>query len=244
MKKTYLYKEKYISTDWHSARSDRTVLLQGNQPCIQDTRTTVLHDAYEYVSPEAFQFIADCYDKKNIGSQKEPAEFRYEPTEDMTPEETDKVLCFWDGNEFHVETICMVADYSVLLTYIHAEQEEQELVYLPIVKFYRGLKYGNTQERLFTDTLFETYSQACSWKRDFLKNIGNQLSFDAIDVMPVIKSNIETSLWYRIQVDILKTTEGYSPLFEQKFKAHGDVMYAELFGKSALDELINQYKNQ
>lgn len=244
MKKNYIYKEKYISTDWHSAHSDRTALLQGDQPCIQDARTVVLHDAYQYVCPEAFQFVADCYDKKLISSPQNPAEFRYAPTGDLTPEETDQVICFWDNNEFHMETIGTLVDYSILLGYEHIEQEESELIYLPIVKFFRGLKYGNTQERLFTDVLFETYQQAYKWRRDFLQEIGNQLGFDEIDIVPVNKTEILKNPWYHIQKDILQKTEGYSPVFEQKFKEYGEVMYIDIFGQLALNELFDKYEQK
>lgn len=241
MKHTYILKSKFIDTDWHQAHTDNTMLLQGNQPWIFHPRMIILTDAYQHVTPEAFSFIENCYDKKIAGTKDNPAVFTYPPTEDVPAEECDKIECFWDQNTFHMETICMIVDYNVIIDYHIYQEDDENVVFMPIAKWFRGVKYNDTQERLFTAELFDTYGKAQAWLDNFKQNHKNTLNYHTIDIVVANKTETENEFWYRIQKDILEHTHGYSEEFEKNFDIYGRRMYQKLFGKDALTALENEY---
>ena len=78
------------SVRWHNY-TDNIMLLQGNQPWINNPRVVILNDAYGEISPDAFSFVEDCYDRKITGTREQPAVFQ-------------KIRCFWDNMQFCIET--------------------------------------------------------------------------------------------------------------------------------------------
>ena len=242
MKHNYILKSMFTDTDYSQAHHNDIMLLQGNQPWIFNPRLVVLTDAYRHLQPEAFSFVEDCYDKTIVGTLEKPAVFTYTPTKDITPEECAEVHCYWNGTTFHLETICKVADYNILINYIPMTAEDEDVIFLPIAKWFYGMKYGDTQERLFTNTLFDTYQNAKIWTDQFLRHHGKKLKFHTIDIMVLPKKELDSNIWYHMQKDILIKTRGYSPAFESQFRVHGKRMYYNLFGEDALKALTERCK--
>ena len=96
------------SVRWHNY-TDNIMLLQGNQPWINNPRVVILNDAYGEISPDAFSFIEDCYDRKITGTLEQPAVCH-------------KIRCFWDNMQFCIETELNLITYT-LMTVVRVQKK-------------------------------------------------------------------------------------------------------------------------
>ena len=247
----YILKHIYYGGDWRRAHDETLMLMQGSCPQIQDDRTVILTDAYQYVHPDAFNFVRNCFDKKTLRpSDYVPADvttedhknlFTFPLEEDMIPGDQDTILCFWNDKIFHLETYCPIADVIISIDYELVSMEDENTVFLPVFHWFFGIKYGNTQDRLFTEHPFEHYANAKEWLNGFLKNIGHELNFHSADIMIMDKKQLSKDVWYNMENAILRDTNGYSPKFVKNFTPYGKKMYIDLFGRTSYEDLIAQY---
>lgn len=147
------------SVRWHNY-TDNTMLLQGNQPWISNPRVVILNDAYGEISPDAFAFIEDCYDRKITGTREQPAVFQ-------------KIRCFWDKMQFCIETELN------LITYTLMTEDDDEVVFLPVAK-----RYGNgMQKQLIATDLFQSYEAAERCVDAFLGATQAMHLFHRVDIL-------------------------------------------------------------
>lgn len=248
---TYVMKNTYVSTDWHDAHSESVLLLESNQPYIYDIRTVILANVYQHIPAEEHRFLADCFDHKITGSKEQPATITHfsndtideqnQPKTEadcITPDEI-YIKCYWLEDTFSVIIEYDCFDYTLYFDYVIQEYADDNIVFVPIASWYIGIKYGDTQDRMFTTQLFDNYKDAVKWTKQFEERYHyGKLDYNKMHIIFLEKDKLEFDAWYRVQKAILTKTSGFNQYFMDKFCVDAKGMYTELIGEKNFEKLI------
>lgn len=224
MKQTIIVKNTFIDTDWSWAKDYTTLVLEKEQPYIKDIVKTILDDVQHRKVPQSFLE----QQLQTFGIVEE-----YLSTPDATCEkECDVIRCGWkEKNIFIIEVYSPLNDYRTIYTYTVLVIETDEVFFIPIACYLKGLKYGGTEERLFTKKLFNTYKDAEKWFVNFKKEHPDFTGYE-ISIMPFDKKSLEDNPWYQIQIKILNYTNGFTDNFKNNFFINSKKMLHELYKKN------------
>ena len=247
----YLTKHIYHDTDWHQAHN-RTLLVfpEGNSenPVFTDipVKEAILKDMYRYLPAEAHAFLQESIDNHTL-TEEHPAIMDYREYLDKEQDPDDyiskQISCWYSNQEFSVAHCFLDADAGDYITYQVWDAQNPNLVFLPLATWYRGLKYGDTMEHLFTLETFQTYQEAKAWVDTFEETHENVHGYDTIAILPANIALTRETRWYRMQQDILTHTNGYTDLFIDKFHIASHVMYQNLLGRQAYEQLCEDCPN-
>ncbi len=98
-------------------------------------------------------------------------------------------------------------------------------------------------EHLFTLATFQTYQDAKTWVDTFEETHENVHDYDTIAILPADIALTRETRWYRMQQDILTHTNGYTDLFIDKVHIASHVMYQNLLGRQAYEQLCEDCPN-
>lgn len=241
MKHTYLQTSTFSGIDWHDMCTHNNQILENGSPVISDVRKTII----DMVCSDYERFLGTDIKRRKIADVYDGVlgEYTLETSESSTltigySKDVPPVFYAELESQFEVKTY-----YDV------SEIDDKDVVYLPVMEYRNGLKYGDTVERFFHEP-FATYEEALDFidktkrsddiTKDHIRcglNCPPVLRYDNYQVFVFDKNELKENKWFKLNMQAIELMREqgineYDDSFRQSIRVH----LSELTGEKNIEE--------
>ena len=198
----YIRTETFAGFDWHDICVDNRQILIDNSPIIYDVNSVLYAHIQQTLCKLNLTSVANKFTFQTF-SELHEHEFSYQ-TDDEDQYHDIFIHYQKDNNTYHL-AITLENGYEYRVDYDIYDTKQP--VYLPVAKYFYGLKYGDTQERFFCTHTFSSYEEAYQFMVEQIATKNTNYVIDQYQDYQIFvfdKEKLEHLPWYQYNKSIME----------------------------------------
>lgn len=198
----YIRTETSAGFDWHDIYVDNRQILSDNSPIIYDVNSVLYAHIQQTLCKLNLLSVANQFMFQTFLELPNKS-FSYQ-TNDEDQYHDISINYQADTNTYHL-AITLENGYEYCVAYNIYDTKQP--VYLPVAKYFHGLKYGDTQERFFCTHAFSSYEEAYQFMVEQIATKNTDYVIDQYQDYQIFvfdKDKLEHLPWYQYNKSIME----------------------------------------